>query len=397
MKTNQRGIIYEASKSFYVRYFETRNGKRVRVSKKLCDFDQKKYYSADCPEVKYLRDQHMLAVNKPTTTASADPLITDFWREVYVPFMADDNLKPSTRGGYQQIWDQFLNDHFTERTLRTYETGDASDFLSDLAKRRGTDGKKKYGERTIAHVRSLGSGIFTLAVNKRVLTANPWHGVKIIGKVKPPKKTQAYNLTELIDIVNNKLKARVDAQLMVCLAGLMGLRPCEIVGLCWETVNLEACTLEVKQAVVRGVLGTTKTDADEDAEENVDATLPIIEPTLQLFKTWHMQSGQPSKGWVFPNQSGDPLHIRDYVAKVLKPAIGDGWKSLYAFRRGAASIVTQLTGSPIAASQLLRHKNMSVTMTAYIKADRRALVDGSKLVETQWKQLSAPKGEVTDC
>jgi integrase len=100
---------------------------------------------------------------------------------------------------------------------------------------------------------------------------------------------------------------------------------------------------------------------------------------------------------VFPNQSGDPLHIRDYVAKVLKPAIGDGWKSLYAFRRGAASIVTQLTGSPIAASQLLRHKNMSVTMTAYIKADRRALVDGSKLVETQWKQLSAPKGEVTDC
>jgi hypothetical protein len=27
-----------------------------------------------------------------------------------------------------------------------------------------------------------------------------------------------------------------------------------------------------------------------------------------------------------------------------------GWKSLYAFRRGAASILTQLTGNPIAAS-----------------------------------------------
>jgi len=33
------------------------------------------------------------------------------------------------------------------------------------------------------------------------------------------------------------------------------------------------------------------------------------------------------------------------------------------------------------ASQLLRHKNISVTMTAYIKADRTALANGMKLLE----------------
>ena len=292
--------------------------------------------------------------------------------------------------GYEQIWEQRLKEHFTGRTLQAYETGDGGDFLSDLAKLKGTDGKKTYGKRTLAHIRSLASGIFTHAMNvpPRVLKTNPWREVKIIGAVKSPKKTKAYNLPELMDIVNNKLKARVDAQLMVCLAGLMGLRPCEIVGLCWGTADFAAHTLEVKKAVVRGVVGTTKTDADEDAEENVDATLPIIEPTLTFLKTWHVQSGKPSKGWVFPNEVGKPISIRDYVAKVLRPAIGDGWKSLYAFRRGAASILTQLTGSPIAAAQLLRHKNFIVTMKAYIKADRTALVDGSKLVETKWKQLS---------
>ncbi len=41
MKTNQHGIIHEARNSFYVRYFETRDGKLVRVSKKLCDADKK--------------------------------------------------------------------------------------------------------------------------------------------------------------------------------------------------------------------------------------------------------------------------------------------------------------------------------------------------------------------
>jgi hypothetical protein len=72
------------------------------------------------------------------------------------------------------------------------------------------------------------------------------------------------------------------------------------------------------------------------------------------------------------------------VVKVLRPALGiDGWRSLYAFSRSAASILTPLTGGPIAASQLLRHKNISVTMTAYIKADRTALVNGVKAFESK--------------
>jgi integrase len=112
----------------------------------------------------------------------------------------------------------------------------------------------------------------------------------------------------------------------------------------------------------------------------------MIEPLLGFMKAWHAESGEPGKGWVFQNTHGAPINIRDYVASALKPEIGNGWKSLYAFRRGAASILTQLTGSPIAASQLLRHKNISVTMTAYIKADRRALVDGMKMLETKLGQ-----------
>ena len=125
------------------------------------------------------------------------------------------------------------------------------------------------------------------------------------------------------------------------------------------------------------MVGTTKTDVDE--------TLPMIQPTIGLFEQWHKESGEPGNGWVFPNESGKkPINIRDYVVKVLRPAVGkDSWKSLYAFRRGAASILTQLTGNPIAASQLLRHKNISVTMTAYIKADRTALVNGMKAFENK--------------
>ena len=112
-----------------------------------------------------------------------------------------------------------------------------------------------------------------------------------------------------MDIVNNKV-TRFDAQLIVCLAGLMGLRPSEIV----EDVNLKSGKLRLHQAYVRGVLGTIKNDVDE--------TLPMLKMVIGLFKAWHGQSAEPSEVWVFPNQGGkDPINIRDYVVLVLRPAL----------------------------------------------------------------------------
>ena len=196
-----------------------------------------------------------------------------------------------------------------------------------------------------------------------------------------------YALTELMDIVNNKLP-RIDAQLIVCLAGLMGLRPSEITALCWEDVNLKAGKLRLHQAFVRGHLGTTKT--------GVDVKLPMLQLVLGLFKAWHEQSGEPSEGWVFPNQLGKgPINIRDYVISVLRPAIGKKqWRGLYAFRRGAGTILTELTGNPIAAQQALCHMDLSTTMRHYIKTKRTALAEGIQMLDERLA-LSAGEGEIT--
>lgn len=363
---HQLGVIYEASEAFYIRHFETRDGVRKRVSHRLC-FKDDKHPTTTCKAVQDLAAEHMATVNAEVEVReNPDMLITNYWSNSYLPFVTA-HLKPSTVDGYTQIWNQFLEDHFTGRTLREYETVDGSKFLTGLA-------KDKYGRRTVAHVRSLASGIFTSAINDGLLKMNPWSEVKAKIKPQAPAETASYSLPELEDIIT-LLKDRVDGQLVVCLAGMMGLRPSEIVGLSWQDVNTEARTVRVRQAVVRGKVGTTKTD--------VDAVLPMIQPVIGLFELWHKKSGSPSKGWVFPNTHGDPINIRDYVVGVLRPACGKKWKSLYAFRRGAASILTQLTGNPIAASQLLRHKNISVTMTAYIKADRTALTTGMKMLESK--------------
>ena len=209
----QRGTIYEASNSFFVRYFTT---DKKRVSHKLCDRDDE-HNSITCPAVQALRDEHMVAVRKtkPQPTTNGTP-ITDYWENEYLPTVKA-GLKPSTVEGYEDIWEQHLEIHFTGRTFNEYEPHHGSKFLTGLIK----DG---YGQRTVAHVRSLASGIFSHAVIDGVIQVNPWRNVKTKIKAPRPKETADYTLTELMDIVNNKLP-RVDAQLIICLAGLMGLRP----------------------------------------------------------------------------------------------------------------------------------------------------------------------------
>ncbi|MGA9508940.1 MAG: site-specific integrase [Candidatus Sulfotelmatobacter sp.] len=360
----QEGTIYEASGSFFVRYFDNVDGVKKRVSHKLCDRDET-HYSIDCDAVLTLRADHMVTTRKPKPQPTTKKFITQYWADEYLPTVKA-GLKPSTVAGYEDIWEQYLKDHFANKTFNEYEPHHGSKFLTDLI-------KAKYAKSTVAHVRSLASGIFSHAVIDGLLTGNPWRNVKTKIKAPKPKDGADYSLTELMDIVNNKL-TRIDAQLIVCLAGLMGLRPSEIVALCWEDINLKAGKLRLHQAYVRGNLGTTKTDQD--------VQLPMLKMVIGIFKAWHEQSGEPSEGWVFPNTYGDPINIRDYVVEVLRPAVGKkAWKGLYAFRRGAGTILTELTGNPIAAQQALCHLDLSTTMRHYIKTKRSALAEGIQMLD----------------
>jgi integrase len=141
--------------------------------------------------------------------------------------------------------------------------------------------------------------------------------------------------------------------------------------------------LHLRRAWVAGEVSGMKTTSSL-------ASIPLIQPVLGLLKVQHVACGSPSNGWVFPSRNGKaPFSIKVFVKKQIIPALKKKdvpWFGLYAGRRGAASILTELTGDPIASSLLLRHNNISTTMTRYIKADRRRLVSGMKLLETSLKK-----------
>lgn len=400
MGRHQQGYLYKAFGGWHVRYWTTelRDGKPVRVqrSHKLCDADTKgtKTYA------KTLRDEYMARINALSGAVQAhDMTVKEFWETKYLPHIekpkdADGKrkgLRTSTLIGYKQLWKQHLEPHFVAvgLTIREYDTPQATTFLTSLA-------EKGLGRRSVAHVRSLASGIFRHAKQLGTIKENPWREAGSQLEPKAPADTPHYSLEEAESISNTLLEAGHDQeQLIFCLACFCGLRPGEIAGLKWQDVaeNEELSIageqwrgwLHIRRAYVCGEEGDTKTP------ESV-ASVPMVPSVREMFSTWRVKSGSPVQGWVFQNRVGDPINLEVIARRVLIPTLkakGLPWKGLYAGRRASGTLLTQLTGNALAAQFVLRHKNLGTTEAFYIKPSKEAAVTGMSLLADKLAERKA--------
>ena len=388
----QAGTVYEASGSFFVRYYvgyseidgERRaeiaqrceaDGKplpsRVLVSHRLCAKDDR-HHSVTCKPVRKLAAEHMAQVNEQTTPTSYIT-VAEFWEKTYLPFI-EEHKRHSTLLGYKQIWSKWLKDHFGTTPMKDYRTPQATVFITALA--------KTLGRRTVSNIRSLASAIFSHAVAIGTIESNPWHDAKVLGKIIEPAETGHYTLEEAEDIIS-ALVQHVDVQLMFSLGFFAGLRTSEIQGLKWEDFdsvpNFQGVRcVHIRRGVVRNRVAATKT-------KDSTAPLPLIKPVLKPLQSWWTRCGRPSTGWCFPNAKGKPRDMRTVVNGKILPALkvaGLEWKGFYCGRRGGATVLADLTKAPAASKELLRHTTSTVTETFYVKGLPESLLQGMRLLES---------------
>ena len=366
----QKGQLYKHNGSIFLRWYETRiiDGieQRAQRAKKLGSTDDFPDWKRN-RKLRDLRDEEMAAIRKADDGRARPDAVTvdSFWSQTDLGYLAwlRKNRRASTVDGYEDLWRKYLEPHFRGRTFSGYEAKHGTTFLDDLAN--NTD----LGRRSIAHLRSLCSGIFKRAKIRGIIDVNPWREVESPETPKP-EETTWYTLEEAENIVS-ALVERVDCQLVVALACFLGLRTGEIRGLKWEDFGAE--WLHIRRAVVRGREGPTKTPEST-------ADIPLVPQVLIPLELWRQKCGNPREGWVFMNQDGRTTDLRELQRSVIKPIVekaGLTWKALRAGRRGAATALVALHG-PLAAQMLLRHKNMSTTLAHYQKTDRKVLIDGMK-------------------
>ena len=387
-------------------HLEYKDAEGNRKSVKLCDKDNL-HFSATCPAVRELADKklkELAPVKNGNGAPKPDMRIVDFWENVYLPWakeinpkVGEPNLRPSTVAGYEQVWSLHLREHFADIQLREYETPTATEFLTGLA--------KTQGRNTIAHIRSLMSGIFKHALSQGYTKTNPIRDASVLGKTARPAKTGHYSLREALSILA-ALADYVECQLVMSLSFFWGLRPSEIRGLQWEDFcdgSSESCPIckeddwdiEVAHVHIQRAIDKQGNETGLKTDEAAQP-LPLMIPIAMPLQIWREQCGNPAQGWLFENKNGNPVDLRDWVRTKIRPAVIAQklkWKGLYAGRRGAATMLLQLSGNALASQQLLRHKpGSAVTARHYLKAVPEALLAGTKLVEDAVaKALAEPK------
>jgi integrase len=342
--------------------------------------------------VKSLAAARLAELQPKTGGAKPDIPIVEFWNEVYVPWakevnprVNESNLRPSTLAGYEQIWGRHLRPAFGNRTLKSWTAVDGSDLLTNLA--------KNVGRNTLHHIRSLASGIFKHAVSTGYISSNPWRDSHHRGKTMAPSKTRHYTLKEVLAIIA-ALEDYPDCRLVMSLAFFAGLRPGEIRGLKIEDFVAEAsdkCPVCIEEEwdisvshfhVRRNVDKNSNVTGTKTPES--EGPLPLMLPIALALQEW---IGDRTSGWLFPTKRDTPMDLRDMVRTKIRPTLrakGIQFKTLYAGRRGAATLLLSLTGNALASQQLLRHRpGSSVTAKHYLKAIPEALLRATALVEAE--------------
>jgi integrase len=428
----QEGTLFAIGDTCYLKYriTELKSGTPQRVHKtiRLCEKSdvhtwwKKRGKWGFSSAVQDLRAEKMAELRKnieraePSKgTPSSDIRIVDLWEmpilpirdannepikgylaycEEIVPLKGQPRRKPSTVRGFKQIWKQHLKGHFGETMLKDYEPAMGNRFLRSLT--------STQGKTTLKHIKALASSIFGYAVEEEIIKLNPWREVKIPKDAIESEATPHYTLEEAEDIIS-ALVDHVDCQLVLALACFLGLRPGELAALKWEDFEIKknsiSDTVHIRRSVVRGVVGTPKTP------ESL-ASLPMPEQVMIPLGLWWMENDKPKEGWVFPSEKNTPVDLHNLVSRVIHPHVegptykvngvaqkcircgqvpkssGREWKTLYAGRRCAATMIIERNNGNLAMGQAyLRHKSQITTATFYKKPiTPEALRNGVKML-----------------
>jgi integrase len=298
------------------------------------------------------------------------------------------------------------------------------------AKRDGSNGHQQLARATVNQVLQTLTAILEYAVAHKYLAGNPG---KQVMRVRAERRAGAAGV-QAVDprevLTAEQAAAVIEAskpglyRMFITTALHTGARVGELLALNWEHFDLEGGTMRIERSLswVRGeergygknkpLFGPPKTDSSY-------RTLDLAPDLVHELKAWRLRS-RYSRGeeLVFPNTLGKPLH-RAFLHKGLQLAIEKAnigragtplpHMSVHGLRHSFASLMIQL-GKPVSqVSQILGHKDPSLTLKVYTHwfsgassasamADlsaairRPAVAGGSKMVaDTAAGELAATK------
>src|SRR5438552_3484726 len=382
MKVNfhyQKGYLYEDHGAWYVQY-------RQRISqadgssqlKRVSKYLGRSNDFSNIFEVEQCRESFMQTVNRDRLSANSRITLTAFVEGAYLPWTKEER-RASTSKGHEEIWINYLRNHVGELRLREFRTVDASRMLRAIAKERDLT------KTTLQHIKSVLSTIFTFAKNDGAFDgANPVDGVLIPWDAREPGETHAYDLSQVLQMLD---RLPLLAKSLVATAAFAGLRLGELRGLEWT--DYTGAELTINRSIWRSVVNPPKTRASRNS-------VPVIPALAEILDEYRRSVGNPETGVVFHSGNRLPINADKVGRRVIRPtlkAIHLPWYVWHAFRRGLASNLYAMGAPDKVVQRILRHSKPHVTKEHYIKVFDRTMVEAVERMQAHIEELRKAKGD----
>jgi integrase len=363
----QKGQLYRDHGAWFVRYRERvrqKDGsiKLQRKTKRLGSVHKHPKHA----NVEPLRAAFMQKINAGVAIPESSMTLSEFVESVYLPW-AQVERRASTHKGYKEIWENHLLKRIGQIQLREFRTVHASKMLRAIA------AESDLTKTTLQHIKAVLSGVFTYAKNEGAFDgSNPVQGAMIPGNAREPEETFAYNLIQILRILDI---LPLLPKGVVATAAFAGLREGELRGLEWP--DYRGDQLGVNRSIWKDVVNRPKTRASRQP-------VPVIPKLAKILDEYRASMHNPATGVMFHNGNGDCLDLDKLAQRVIRPAveaIGLPWYGWHGFRRGIASNLYELGANDKIVQRILRHANPHVTKERYIKAFDPAVLNAMQRLQ----------------
>jgi integrase len=260
------------------------------------------------------------------------------------------SVREDTADSYRGILKNWIRPIWGDQRLESVKTMAFENWLKSIPRSRSTR----------AHVRNMMHRLFNCAIRWEMIDRNPVDLVRQSSKrTKIPRVLTAEEFKKLLNELAEPYKT------IVLVAGCLGLRISEILGLRWGDIDWENLAVSVQRSVVGGKVYDTKTEASSKP-------LPIdpgLGEALLLFRRNAVYVA--AEDYIFAGDNGKPrwqgIMLTDHIKPAaMRASIGKvGW---HTFRHTFSSILHNAGTNMAVQKELLRHANISTTMNMYTQA-----------------------------
>ena len=331
--------VYKRGKTWAYKVYYYDNGKQKAVSKS--GFKTK----AEAKDASVKRENEML---QGKNFAKEKIYLADFmkkWKTLYKDGKVCE--------GVLKLIDtviRYVEEHYS-LMLKDITSDNYQEFINKLAERLSTESVRKYHEYV--------AGAIKHAVRTDILIKNPCMYVKIKGNDKNTfeEETKFLSLDEyyrLYDVIIHSLDPRYISKYIILLGMVSGMRIGECLGLTWDNLDKEKCTIKIEKGFDYNHTKTFTEGKTKASKRTIVIPKNVMDILYQLPKT---------QDRVFKTVTSEGVNI--VLRTALKKAGIERKIRFHSLRHTHASILLSQGIQVLTVSKRLGHSSPTITMQTY--------------------------------